>query len=42
MIALTYGASMPMHRWLYWRPLETSQIIQEIIADALKAARGGS
>ena len=39
-IALTYRASVPMHRWLHRRSHETGQTIQEIINDALKAARG--
>ena len=39
-VALTYRASVPMHRWLHRRSHETGQTIQEIINDALKAARG--
>ena len=39
-IALTYRASVPMHRWLHRRSAQTGQTIQEIINDALKAARG--
>ena len=41
-IALTYRASVPMHRWLHRRSHETGQTIQDIITDALKAARGES
>ena len=37
-IALTYRATVPMHRWLHCRSAETGQTIQEIITDALKAA----
>ena len=40
-VALTYRASVPMHRWLHRRSTQTGQTIQEIITDALKAARGG-
>ena len=39
-IAMTYRASVPMHRWLHRRSHETGQTIQEIINDALKIARG--
>ena len=39
-VALTYRASVPMHRWLHRRSQETGQSIQEIIDGALKAARG--
>ena len=39
-IALTYRATVPMHRWLHRRSHETGQTIQEIINDALKVARG--
>ena len=39
-IALTYRASVPMHRWLHRRSHETGQSIQDIIDGALKAARG--
>ena len=39
-IALTYRASVPMHRWLHRRSHETGQTIQDIIDNALKAARG--
>ncbi len=39
-ISLTYRASVPMHRWLHRRSEQTGQTIQEIINDALKAARG--
>ncbi|NPD70048.1 hypothetical protein HN018_24745 (plasmid) [Lichenicola cladoniae] len=39
-VALTYRASVPMHRWLHQRSVETGQTIQEIINDAMKAARG--
>ena len=39
-IALTYPASVPMHRWLHRRSHETGQSIQDIIDGALKAARG--
>jgi hypothetical protein len=39
-VALTYRASVPMHRWLHRRSRETGQSIQEIINSALKAARG--
>ena len=39
-VALTYRASVPMHRWLHRRSDETGQSIQDIIDDALKAARG--
>lgn len=39
-VALTYRASVPMHRWLHRRSAQTGQTIQEIINDALKAARG--
>ena len=38
-VALTYRASVPMHRWLHRRSAETGQTIQDIITDALKAAR---
>ena len=40
-IALTYRATVPMHRWLHRRSAETGMTIQEIITDVLKAARGG-
>lgn len=40
-VALTYRATVPMHRWLHRQSVETGQTIQEIINDALKAARGG-
>ena len=39
-VALTYRASVPMHRWLHRRSAQTGQTIQEIINDALKAAQG--
>ena len=39
-VSLTYRASVPMHRWLHRRSAQTGQTIQEIINDALKAARG--
>ena len=39
-VALTYRASVPMHRWLHRRSQETGQSIQDIIDGALKAARG--
>ena len=39
-VALTYRASVPMHRWLHRRSRETGQSIQDIIDGALKAARG--
>ena len=39
-VALTYRASVPMHRWLHRRSHETGQTIQDIIEGALKAARG--
>ena len=39
-IAMTYRASVPMHRWLHRRSHETGQTIQEIINEALKTARG--
>ena len=39
-IALTYRASVPMHRWLHRRSHETGQSIQDIIDGALKAMRG--
>ena len=39
-VAVTYRASVPMHRWLHRRSRETGQTIQEIITDALSAARG--
>ncbi len=38
-VALTYRASVPMHRWLHRRSAETGQTIQDIITAALKAAR---
>ncbi len=41
-VALTYRASVPMHRWLHRRSHETGQTIQDIIDSALKAARGDS
>ncbi len=41
-VALTYRASVPMHRWLHRRSQETGQSIQDIIDGALKAARGES
>ena len=40
-VALTYRATVPMHRWLHRRSAETGQTIQDIITDALKEARGG-
>lgn len=40
-VALTYRATVPMHRWLHRRSAETGRTIQEIITDALKAACGG-
>ena len=40
-VALTYRATVPMHRWLHRRSAETGQTIQDIITDALTAARGG-
>ena len=39
-IALTYRTSMPMYRWLHRRSHETGQTIQDIVDNALKAARG--
>ena len=39
-VALTYRASVPMHRWLHRRSHETGQTIQEIIHEALRQARG--
>lgn len=39
-IALTYRASVPMHRWLHRRSHETGQTIQEIIEGSLRAIRG--
>ena len=39
-VALTYRASVPMHRWLHRRSAKTGQSIQDIIDGALKAARG--
>ena len=39
-VALTYRASVPMHRWLHRRSEETGRSIQDIIDSALKAARG--
>ena len=38
-IALTYRATVPMHRWLHRRSAETGQTIQEIITDALRVAQ---
>ena len=38
-VALTYRASVPVHRWLHRRSHETGQSIQDIIDGALKAAR---
>lgn len=38
-VALTYRATVPMHRWLHRRSAETGMTIQEIINDALKVAR---
>lgn len=40
-VALTYPATVPMHRWLHRRSAETGQTIQDIITDALREARGG-
>ena len=40
-VALTYRATVPMHRWLHRRSAETGQTIQDIITDALKEARDG-
>ena len=37
-VALTYRASVPMHRWLHRRSAETGMTIQEIMTEALKAA----
>ncbi|NPD70023.1 hypothetical protein HN018_25810 (plasmid) [Lichenicola cladoniae] len=39
-VALTYRASVPMHRWLHQAAAERDITIQELINDALKAARG--
>ncbi len=39
-VALTDRTSVPMHRWLHRRSHETGQSIQDIIDNALKAARG--
>jgi len=39
-VALTYRATVPMHRWLHRRSAETGTTIQEIINDALKVAKG--
>lgn len=39
-VALTYRATVPMHRWLHRWSAETGMTIQEIINDALKAAKG--
>ncbi|MGI4746506.1 MAG: hypothetical protein ACRYFY_10750 [Janthinobacterium lividum] len=38
-VALTYSATVPMHRWLHRRSAETRMTIQEIINEALKVAR---
>ncbi|NPD70007.1 hypothetical protein HN018_26060 (plasmid) [Lichenicola cladoniae] len=38
-VALTYRATVPMHRWLHHRAADTGMTIQDIINDALKAAR---
>ena len=39
-VALTYRATVPMHRWLHLRSAETGRSIQDILNDALKAAGG--
>ena len=39
-VALTYRATVPMHRWLHRRSTETGRSIQDILNDALKAAGG--
>jgi hypothetical protein len=39
-VALTYRATVPMHRWLHRRSAETGMTIQDIITDALKMAKG--
>ena len=39
-VALTYRASVPMHRWLHRRSAETGQSIRDSIDGALRAARG--
>ena len=39
-VALTYRATVPMHRWLHRRSAETGRSIQDILNDALKAAGG--
>ncbi|WP_428390747.1 hypothetical protein [Lichenicoccus sp.] len=39
-VALTYRATVPMHRWLHRRSAETGRSIQDILSDALKAAGG--
>ena len=36
-VALTYRATVPMHRWLHRRSAETGRSIQDILNDALKA-----
>ena len=40
-VALTYRATVPVHRRLHRRSAETGQTIQEIITNALKAAQAG-
>ncbi|NPD69853.1 hypothetical protein HN018_22175 (plasmid) [Lichenicola cladoniae] len=39
-VALTYRATVPMHRWLHRQSAETGMTIQEIITDALKMSKG--
>jgi hypothetical protein len=39
-IALTYRASVPMHRWMHRSAAERGITIQELITEALRAARG--
>ncbi|NPD70230.1 hypothetical protein HN018_03750 [Lichenicola cladoniae] len=39
-VALTYRATVPMHRWLHRRSAETGMTIQEIMTEALKMAKG--
>ena len=39
-VALTYRATVPMHRWLHRQSAETGRSMQDILNDALKAAGG--
>ena len=39
-VALTYRATVPMHRWLHPQSAETGMTIQEIINGALKMSKG--